>query len=139
MRSGSPGPWCPWMWRAGSGGGAAGTVAMWHWDGQDRLVVAMRRWRAWLPGWSGVAGGAAGAAGAGVAAEDKGARGRAGPGPGPRVLQQRSLQRQPTRADLMSLPTAQVSVTGETARVDVAAGTRRGRAVVPMAGRRYGG
>jgi len=51
---------------------------MWHWDGQDRLVVAMRRLRAWLPGWSGVAGGAAGA---GVAAEDKGARGRGRPRP----------------------------------------------------------
>jgi len=47
------------MRRAGSGGGAAGTVAMPLCDGQDRRVVTTRRLRAGLPGWSRVAGGTA--------------------------------------------------------------------------------
>src|SRR5689334_3838971 len=33
-------------------GGAAGTVAMWHRDGQDRRVVTLRRLRAYLTGYA---------------------------------------------------------------------------------------
>jgi len=41
------------MWRAASGGGAAGTVAMWHGYGYNRRVVTLLRLRAWPLGWSG--------------------------------------------------------------------------------------